>query len=162
MKTKKFAILILSLLVMSLLIFSGCSTARKPVPNQTTPNQNQTNNDISQADQVGKAKAARIAREADQVNGVKMSTVVVSGTKAYIGLDINANIEKNQTKAVEDAVIKKIKGVEPSINTVYVSSDVDWVTRVKKVSQGISAGKPVSSFTRELGEIGRRITPRTM
>jgi len=162
MKTKKFAILILSLLVMSLLIFSGCSTARKPVPNQTTPNQNQTNNDISQADQVGKAKAARIAREADQVDGVKRSTVVVTGTKAYIGLDINANIEKNQTKAVEDAVIKKIKGVEPSINTVYVSSDVDWVTRVKKVSQGISAGKPVSSFTRELGEIGRRITPRTM
>ncbi len=162
MNTKKFSILILSLFVMSLFIFSGCSAARKPGPTQTAPNQTQTNTNLTQTDKASMDKAARIAREADMVSGVKRSTVVVAGDKAYIGLDINSNIEKNKTIAVEDEVIKKIKGVEPSIKTVYVSSDVAWVTRIKKVSQGISSGKPISSFTSELGEIGRRITPRTM
>lgn len=156
MTAKKFSVLILGLFIMLLFIFSGCSSAaRKPGPTQPVPNQTQTDNAANE-------KARRIAREADQVDGVKQSTVVVSGTKAYIGLDIKSNIEKNQTKAVENAVIKKIKGVEPSINTVYVSSDADTVTRIKKISQGVVAGKPVSSFTRELSEIGRRITPRTM
>lgn len=167
MNNKKFTILMLSLFVMSLFIFSGCSAARKPGPTQTTPNQNQTNQSqtgttTSQTEKMNTDKAARIAREADRVSGVKKSTVVVSGNKAYIGLDINSNIQKTKTKAVEDEVIKKIKGIEPSIKTVYVSSDVAWVTRIKKVSQGISTGKPISSFTSELGEIGRRLTPRTM
>lgn len=146
MKKKRIFQLLLTLLVLSIFIFSGCSTAaRKPGPETASSE-----------------KAQRIAREADAVKWVKSATVVVTGKTAYVGLDINANIEKAQTKEVENAVINRIKKSEPTINTVYVSSDPDIVTRLKKVSRGIAAGKPVSSFARELAEIGRRVTPRTM
>ncbi|MBF7081779.1 YhcN/YlaJ family sporulation lipoprotein [Desulfallas sp. Bu1-1] len=153
---KRILHLLLSLLVLSIFIFSGCSAAaRKPAPTEPAPNQARTGN-------VANEKAQRIAREADRVKWVKSSTVVVAGNKAYVGLDINANIEKSQTKEVEKAVINRIKNLEPTIKTVYVSSDPDIVTRIKKVSRGIAQGKPVTSFARELTEIGRRVTPRTM
>lgn len=169
-KRNLITLLVAFLMLTAVLAFSGCSTAaRKPAPppnttntpntapNTTNPNPTAPNNKMTSNTDTLKAK--RIASAADKVNGVKKSTVVVAGSKAYVGIDINANIEKNKTKAVEDAVAKRIKNVEPTIKTVYVSSDVDTVTRIKKVSQGISKGTPATSFARELSEIGRRLTP---
>ena len=158
-KRNVIALLVTFLLLTAVIAFSGCSrAARKPAPppatntpapmNQTTSNNTDT------------VKAKRIASEADKVPGVKKSTVVVTGNKAYVGLDIKANIEKNKTKSVEDAVAKRTKSIEPSIKTVYVSSDADTVTRIKKIAEGISTGKPITSFARELSEIGRRLTPK--
>ncbi|SFG95603.1 sporulation lipoprotein, YhcN/YlaJ family [Desulfotomaculum arcticum] len=162
MKKKNFITLLMALIMLfTVLAFSGCTTAaRKPAPppDTTSPNQTAPNNTMT-TNNTDTAKAKRIASETDKVDGVTKSTVVVAGSKAYVGIDINANIEKNQTKAVENEVSNRIKNVEPTINTVYVSSDVDTVTRLKKVAQGISQGKPVSSFARELSEIGRRLTP---
>lgn len=149
---KRFVAVLLALAVLSLLVFAGCSAAaKKPGPAENPRTTTEANE-----------KALRIAREADAVNGVKKSTVVVTENKAYIGLDIMSNLEKGQTKAVEKAVINAVKGVEPTVKTVYVSSDADTVTRLKKISQGIAGGQPVASFARELNEIGRRITPTTM
>ncbi len=165
MSTQKLTTLLLALFIISLFI-SGCSTARKPGPTQPVPNQtNQTqndNNNTNQANNEAQEQARNIAQKADQVDGVKSSTVVVAGNTAYIGLDIKANIEKGQTKAVEEAVIKRVRGTEPDINTVFVSSDADTLTRLKNIDKGIANGMPASSFANELSEIARRLTPRSM
>ncbi len=166
MSTKNLTTLLLALFITSLIIFSGCSTARKPGPTQPVPNQtNQTpavNNNTNQVNNKAREQARNIARKTDQVDGVKSSTVVVAGNTAYIGLDIKANIEKGQTKAVEEAVIKRVRGTESGIKTVFVSSDVDTLTRLKNIDKGMANGMPASSFANELGEIARRLTPRTM
>jgi YhcN/YlaJ family sporulation lipoprotein len=167
LSTKKLTTLVLSLFIIAaLIIFGGCSAAKKPGPTQPVPNQNQTgNNNTGQdnrANQEAQNQAQRIARKADLVDGVKGSTVVVAGNTAYIGLDIKANIERGQTKAVEEAVIKRIKGSESNIKRVFVSSDADTVTRLKKIERGMAGGMPATSFDKELGEIARRLTPRTM
>jgi len=163
MITKKLTILLLALFITSLIVMSGCSEARKPGPTQPVPNQNQTaDKDTAELNRNAKEKARNIAQKADQVDGVKSSTVVVAGNTAYIGLDIKANLEKGQTKAVDEGVIKHIKGTVPGIKTVFVSSDADTVTRLKNIDKGIAEGAPASSFASELGEIARRLTPRTM
>ncbi|MGR6837498.1 YhcN/YlaJ family sporulation lipoprotein [Syntrophomonas erecta] len=123
----------------------GCSPAKKP---NTTPSKPRTTSDSS-----------RVASAIDTIAGVNKSTVVLAGNTAYVGLDLKANVEKSKTKTIEKEASKKVQKVLPRIKTVFVSSDVDTVTRLKKVSSGIAAGKPVSSFTDELSEIGRRITP---
>ncbi|WP_347488799.1 YhcN/YlaJ family sporulation lipoprotein [Desulfoscipio sp. XC116] len=163
MSTKKLTTLLLALFVTSLIIFSGCSAAKKPGPTQPAPNQNQTNNNAAnQTDNEAQKQSRDIAREADQVDGVKSSTVVVAGNTAYIGLDIKADVEKKQTKDIEEAVISRVKGIESNIKTVFVSSDADTVTRLKNIERGIAEGMPMTSFDNELSEIARRLTPRTM
>ncbi|AGL00456.1 YhcN/YlaJ family sporulation lipoprotein [Desulfoscipio gibsoniae] len=163
MSTKRLTTLLLALCVTALFIFSGCSqVARKPGPTQPVPNQNQTDNNTERANKEARTEARNIAREADLVDGVKSSTVVVAGNTAYIGLDIKSDIEREQTRSVEEAVIKRVRGAEADIDTVFVSSDPDTVTRLKNIDKGIAEGMPVSSFANELGEIARRLSPRTM
>lgn len=146
MSSKRFFILTL---VTSLLFTAviGCSPAKKP----QTPSQKPATMNTSES--------SRVAKSIDTISGVNNSTVVLSGNTAYVGLDLKANVEKSKTKTIEKEASNKVRKSVPRIKTVFVSSDVDTVTRLKKVSSGIAAGKPVSSFTEELSEIGRRVTP---
>ncbi len=144
MKRRSSIFLIFCVLVILTFTLCACSEARKPLPdNKNAPNE----------------RADKLAYMADSVDGVKKATVVISGKMAYVGLDLDADIEEEQTNEVEKMVMDKVKGAEEAITTVYVTSDADTVTRIKKIAEGISEGKPVSSFGKELEEIGRRITP---
>jgi len=98
------------------------------------------------------------AAEAQKVSGVRSATAVISGKMLYVGLDLNANLEKTKSAMVEKEVLNKVKKLYPNY-TVMVSSDIDTVTRIKKVAQGIAAGKPLSSFSKEIQDIGTRMTP---
>ncbi|MCL2338212.1 MAG: YhcN/YlaJ family sporulation lipoprotein [Firmicutes bacterium] len=161
MKAKRFWVLALGLFIAASFFCGGCGVTRKPLPPQPVPNQTPMQTP-TQTGVTDNGKAGRIAREADKVNGVNKSTVVVSGNKAFIGLDINPNIKGNQVKAVENAVCKRIKGVESSINTVYVTSNAGFVTQVKDIARGIGSGRAITDFDRELKDLGRQITPRNL
>jgi len=104
--------------------------------------------------------ADRVAREARKVSGVKEATVVISGRTAYIGLNLDPNVEKTRTTTIKKDVADRVKTAEPSLTSVNVTSDPDLVARLKRIADGIKRGKPVSSFSSELAEIGRRITPK--
>ena len=103
--------------------------------------------------------ATKLAAEAAKVNGVQKATVVLSKTMAYVGIDLKANIEASKTKSIKKEVAAKVKNADKRLTKVYVSADADVVTRIKKIAKGIEQGKPISSFTREIAEIGRRIAP---
>lgn len=105
--------------------------------------------------------ATKLAGEAAKVKGVIKATVALSNTTAYVGIDLESNIEANKTDTIKKEVADKVKNADKRLTNVYVTSDVDLVTRIKKVAEGTSKGKPVSSFISELSEIGRRIVPKT-
>jgi YhcN/YlaJ family sporulation lipoprotein len=158
---------LLTVLLGVCLVLGGCTTSKKPnqnygnnttkpkvttpaptTPKATTPTTNNT-----------KQLTNRVNAEAMKVSGVRKATSVVSGKMIYIGLDLNGNLEKNKSAQVERNVADKIKKMEPKY-TVGVASDIDTVTRIKKISQGIAAGKPLTSFKNELENIGTRVKPR--
>lgn len=165
-KTKKILLFPATLLLGTALLFGGCTPAKKPMtPTQPAPtaptnpaNPATPNNTTNQ--NYPRDVADRVVKEANQVEGVRGSTAVISGKNIYLGLDLNANLEKNKSAEVERMVLDRVKKTEPNY-TVIVSSDVDTVTRIKKVGQGIAQGQPISSFTREIEDIGTRIKPRT-
>lgn len=158
MDKRKILGLVFSAFFVAFTLIAGCAPAQKPTPSPAPP---PAKKDVMPTRTVDNTKATKIARACDAVPGVRKSTVVISGNTAYVGLDLAANLEKGETNSVEKACLNKAKAADPSIKTVYVASDVDTVTRLKKVYQGIADGKPVSSFARELSEIGRRLTPKT-
>lgn len=103
--------------------------------------------------------ATKLASEAAKVPGVKKATVALSGTDAYVGLDLKSGVTGKKTDAVKKDVVNRVKKADKRLTNVYVSTDIDTVTRIKKVANGIGQGKPLSSFANELAEIGRRIVP---
>lgn len=153
---KKIILITMVLMLGTSLLMGGCNTAKKPyTPNPQSSKKTNITTPTNNATQV----ANRCAAEANKVSGVKKATAFVAGKTVYIGLDLNANLEKNKSKQVENAVLNRLKKLEPGY-TILVTSDIDIVTRIKKVAQGIAQGKPISSFSQEIQDIGTRINPK--
>lgn len=123
------------------------------VPDNTAPlkNNNNNNNDMTQN--------RKIANIAKNVKGVNSATVVISGNTAYIGIDMDKNMENNATDEVKRKVGEAVKKDANNINKVYVSADVDSVERLKKIGRDIEGGRPISGFLDELTEMFRRPMP---
>ncbi len=165
--SKKILLIMMVCSIAFSLLLGGCQTSKKPMtptptsekPYMTTPAPNTTNNTNTTNSASNKQATMKVAAEAKKVSGVRSATAVISGKMIYIGLDLNANLEKTKSAMVEKEVLDMVKKQYPNY-TVMVSSDIDTVTRIKKVSQGIAAGKPLSSFSNEIQDIGTRMTPR--
>lgn len=158
MSTKsKFLCLTFTLLIGFIMAFGGCSAAKKP--NAPGPN-DQTQTPQAPRPTETMQMADDIAREASKVAGVNGASAVVAGKNVYIGLDIGATNEKVQTEVIEKNVLNRVKNMEQD-KRFYVTSDADTVTRIRRVSEGIAAKKPVSTLNSEIQEIQRRITPKS-
>jgi YhcN/YlaJ family sporulation lipoprotein len=105
--------------------------------------------------------AGRLAGEAARVPGVNKATVVIVGSTAYVGINLNADVERGETTRIQQRVAVRVRKTEPRLRRVMVTTDADTFTRIKRVQDGIARGKPVSAFTREIQEINRRMTPTT-
>lgn len=136
-------------------------TAPKVVPKTTTPAKKPVTQPMPTTSAELHKLATKLAGEAAKVPGVKKATVVLSGTMAYVGLDLKANVEGSKTNTIKKDVADKVKKADKRLTNVYVSSDADTVTRIKKVAEGIGKGRPISAFSREMAELGRRIVPKT-
>lgn len=169
LKQVKKLLLVLMVCTLGLGIFlAGCQTSKKPTmptpanqkPNVSTPAPNSNlNNDLNNDLNADKQVSKKAVDEAKKISGVRDATAVTTGKTIYIGLDLNANLESAKSAMVENDVLSQIKKMHPGY-TVLVSSDIDTVTRIKKVGQGIADGKPISSFADEIKDIGTRMTPR--
>ena len=104
-------------------------------------------------------EAQRMATLVARIRDVRSATVVISGNTANVGLDIAGKVTGARTDAVKREAATVIRREDPRITTVYVATDADTVSRIRRVADGIARGTPVSSFVNELAAIQRRITP---
>lgn len=161
MRLSKKTVTLMMALVLGLGVFAGgCSPQQKPMENKnpTPPVKQQPQAKMPTND--GQRIAQQSAKEADSVQGVNKATAVVAGKRIYIGLDLGANMNRQQTDKVEKTVLDRVKK-RHSGYMVVVTSDIDTVTRIKNVARGIGEGKPISSFTKEIQEIDNRMKPRS-
>ena len=94
------------------------------------------------------------------MDGVDNATVVVTGDTAYVGIDMDKDLENEDTDRLKERVGDRIKDRVDSIDRVYVSADVDTVERLREIGRDIRGGRPISGFLNELTEMFRRPMPR--
>lgn len=94
-----------------------------------------------------------------QVQGVKDATVVISGNTAYVGLVLDKSANITNDTDIKNNVAQKIRLSNTGINTVYVSTETNFMQRLRNVGNGINGGRPIEGFTTELKDMIRRITP---
>lgn len=151
--------------VCSVALLTGCNAAQKPEPQNppaqqqpatpANPNQQPMPTDGGELNNI----AREISSAAMEVRGVNSANTVIAGSIAYVGIDQQAGMEKSETDRIKEEVSQAAKKAEPRLTNVYVSSDADTVTRIKKVAEGLAAGEPMSAFDNELAEIVKRMSP---
>jgi YhcN/YlaJ family sporulation lipoprotein len=163
-KRKRYLIIV-SALLGAIFVFqalAGCGALRRPAPAEDLPGAPPGGRQVLPTDPRESAQLAdRLARVAAETPGVNRATVVLVGTTAYLGLNLEAEMDEEQTETTKRKAAKRIKDEEPRIERVMVVTDVDTLTRLENMAEGVRRGKPVSAFTDELAEINRRASPIT-
>lgn len=166
MKMIKMFPVLVSVLIIGLLLPAGCAIARKPVPQNQPNGVYQTPAPAQNPMPTNPAEVSKIASNlsgvAARVPGVNGATVVITGTTAYVGVDQKAGLEKSETDRIKRDVSDEVKKAETRLTAVFVSSDPDIVTRLRRIADGVAAGQPISSFADELTEIAKRLSPTAM
>ncbi|WP_422444993.1 YhcN/YlaJ family sporulation lipoprotein [Thermoanaerobacterium sp. DL9XJH110] len=158
---KRFLASILIMITVFALTTGGCAVSRRPAPKPAPPSRIVRRTPAKKpAPSPANALASKLSNAAAKVEGVKSATVVVSGSTAFVGLEIKPGVEAKKTNEIKTKVADAVKRADTRIKAVNVTTDPNLVTRLKKIAEGIRAGKPISSFTRELTEITRRMVPK--
>ncbi|MDK2927239.1 MAG: hypothetical protein PWR31_929 [Bacillota bacterium] len=103
----------------------------------------------------------KLATEAEKVPGVKRAWVALSGTTALVGAELKSNVPRGQGDAagLKNDIATRLRRAEPRLTGVAVATDAATITRVRRIAEGIRAGKPVNTFTRDLNDLMRRMAP---
>ncbi|PKM77131.1 MAG: sporulation protein [Firmicutes bacterium HGW-Firmicutes-15] len=175
MKISKFArLMVISLLIGSSMMIGGCSSAAKkpaqplpstpvptdPMPAVPAPTTPITPNATTPAQPSAMQVANQAAMEASKVMEVNKAVAVVADNVIYIGLDLNANMDKAKSTAIEKNVMDRVMKMESGY-TVKVTSDMKTVASIKTVAQGLAQGKPITSFKTEMNMIMLKMNPKT-
>lgn len=166
MKKIKSIITIMLIGIMIMVSMAGCKTAtRKPTPARYTPAPTRTTPAPSKTPTAVKkpttesARASRIASNVAKIPEVNKATVVVYGSTALVGVDLKARVQGTLETDVKKKIEKTVKDTDKSITRVYVTADPDLYKRIDNIAKGISEGRPVSEFAKQISEIIKRITP---
>lgn len=152
-------LVLLSLLVMLCLLFGGCTAAKKPTPTpDTTPKENTSNTGRDMVDPeknpyqtqpVSNDQAIKICREVDDVPGVVKATVIVAHNNAYIGVYTDSN-QRIDEADLRQQVGNTVKNNNPGIQTVYISTDPNTLSRLNGINRSIATGEKSSdSYTQD-------------
>lgn len=178
-KRRGYLIWLLAFLVVALL--AGCrAPARKPLPSRTpaptTPAPSRTAPSPTPAPKTAPAPARqpmptrpadvarlqdKLAAEAEKVPGVRRAWVALTGTTALVGAELKSDVPRGQGDAagLKNDIATRLRRAEPRLTGVAVATDAASVARIRKIAEGIRAGKPVSTFTRDLNDLMRKMAP---
>ena len=159
---KKIIFVVFAVIVLvSALSVVACSPARRPEPVQPAPNVPTPSPTAPTPNAPVKddAMAEKTARKISNMEGINSATVVFSGNKAWVGVDMAANVEDKLTDKTKNEITKLVKMEDAKVDTVYVTADADIFSRLKNIANDIANGKPITGFVNELNEIGRRVVP---
>ncbi|BCB03209.1 YhcN/YlaJ family sporulation lipoprotein [Bacillus sp. KH172YL63] len=92
------------------------------------------------------------------VPDVKDATAVVIGKYAFVGIDIDADVERSQVGSIKYSVAEALQH-DPYGAEAIVIADPDLFARLKEISKDIQRGEPVQGIMNELSDISGRLMP---
>jgi len=141
----------------------GHTTQQQAAAPTPTPGHTMQQRAASPAPSPGHESRIRVANEAASkivnVSGVKSANVLVTQNNAYVAA-VMKEPAGQLTKDAENQISQQVKAVDPNVHNVYVSTNPDFVQRVNNYVADVGAGRPVSGFAAEFGEMVRRVFPK--
>ncbi|RIW29047.1 YhcN/YlaJ family sporulation lipoprotein [Bacillus salacetis] len=104
-------------------------------------------------------EAEKAASKVNELKEVRDANVIVTENNAFVAVVMEDNAKGEVTKDIEQKVAKAVKDTDKDINNVYVSSNPDFVKRMKDYGNDLQNGKPVKGLFEEFSEMTRRVFP---
>lgn len=151
---------ILYLIVISLFLITGCNNNNKEVAENQNQNLVQVKNtNIPEIDRsTGQDIAQHLVDLTTSIPNVKDATAVVLGPFAFVGIDVDANIERSQVGSIKYTVAESLKK-DPHGARAVVIADPDITARLKEIAEDIENGAPIQGIANELADISGRLMP---
>jgi spore cortex protein len=85
----------------------------------------------------------------------------MNGTGYNTGYGAGNNTGNNaaNTSDIKKSVAQIVRASNTGIDTVYVSTERNFMNRLNTVGNGVRNGRPIGGFTNELRDMVRRINP---
>ena len=102
-----------------------------------------------------KNNAAQVETALNQISEIADSRVVVSGTTALVAVRYTDAYQGDTTERIREMVAGVVREVDPTIQTVAVTSDENAVTEVYALSDRIRAGENAADMAADIDRIVR-------
>jgi YhcN/YlaJ family sporulation lipoprotein len=150
----------LYLMVISLFLITGCNNNNKEVAENQNQNVVQVKNtNIPEVDRsTGQDIAQHLVDLTASIPNVKDATAVVLGPFAFVGIDVDSNMERSQVGSLKYTVAESLKK-DPHGARAVVIADPDITARLKEIAEDIENGAPIQGIANELADISGRLMP---
>lgn len=102
--------------------------------------------------------ASHLATIASEVNDVNDAVAVVAGPYAVVGIDIDKEVERQETGTIKYTVLEALEH-DPYGRQAVVVADADMMERLRQMKTDIQNGAPIEGVADELGNIVGRYMP---
>ncbi|MET3698135.1 YhcN/YlaJ family sporulation lipoprotein [Bacillus oleivorans] len=141
----------------------SCNANQNANDNRTAENENLVRVKNSTFDEnvdreSGQEIASHLVELTTRVPNVEDATAVVLGGYAFVGIDVDANMERSQVGTVKYSVLEALKD-DPYGAQAIVVADPDIVQRLREIGADIENGRPIQGILNELSDITGRVMP---
>ena len=99
--------------------------------------------------------AERMANLAAKIKGVDDATVVISGRNAYVGLDLEDQVQTRNSTAVESQVNRTLRKFANRYD-IRITSDADTFGRLRDIGDGVRNGTPLDRYQTDFRDFDNR------
>jgi len=96
---------------------------------------------------------SRLSNTVKDIRDVKKASVLVIGTTAYAGYEVNSGVDETRQDAVRSEMAAAIKRDEPRITAVWTTTNPTTAKKIDKVRADIKAKKPSSTYASDVRSI---------
>jgi YhcN/YlaJ family sporulation lipoprotein len=150
---------ILFLIIISIFVFTGCNNNNEVAEKADEKFIKVKNSNIPEVDrQTGQEIAQHLVKLTTGMPNIKDATAVVIGRFAFVGIDVDANIDRSKVGAIKYSVAESLKNDPHGANAVVIA-DPDITARLKEIAEDIENGRPIQGIINELADISGRLMP---
>ncbi|ABS23072.1 YhcN/YlaJ family sporulation lipoprotein [Bacillus cytotoxicus] len=96
-----------------------------------------------------------------ELKEIDTANVIVTNRNAYVAVVLRNHVKGELTRELEKRVADQVRAIDPNIRYVFVSSNPDFVNRMRDYAAKIDQGKPVRGLIEEFNETVRRVFPNS-
>lgn len=103
--------------------------------------------------------AAEAQRKVEALTEVRRANVIVTNRNAYVGVVLTDDSDGEVRKDIENKISDQVKSTDNKIQNVYISSNPDFVKRMREYGDDLENGRPIRGLFDEFNEMVQRVFP---